>query len=401
MEKEIKAPGLKWIKRRASATPYWVADEADVANGFTPKSVNLTHLRDKPEILYAQCNAYQAEMLLWREGHRRDPLAFDGTIRAVLSIYQCHEDSTYHTLKPSSRVPYDFYLAAVEGHIGKRQVASISGLDIKRWHRIWSSDGEHLAAATMSVAVLEAALRFGKIARLEGCASLLYIIRETRRDLPKPKSRTATLTADQVVAARKAAHAAGRPSRALAYAMVYESVLRLWDVIGQWWPLDAPGMSDVIDPERERKWFGLQWEHIADGVVAYTPSKTDGTTEARIIYPLAKAPMVLEELQHWPEAKRTGPMIVEETTGLPYDNKEFSKRWNADAKAAGIPAKIWARDLRASAVTESRAYGVTKDDARKVAGHTSERTTDVYDRAVLEAAERFANARVEGRKTKR
>jgi integrase len=398
MEEEIKAPGLKWIKRRAGSTPYWIADEADVANGFTPKSVNLSHLRGDPYILIAQCNAYQAEMLLWRAGHRRDPLAYDGTVRAVLGIYQRHEQSSYHALKPSSRVPYDFYLAAVEGHIGKRQVRDVTGLDVKRWHGVWSSEGEHLAAASMSLAVLEAALRFGKIARLEGCALLLEIIRETRRDLPKPKSRTATLSAEDVIAARAAAHRAGRPSRALAYAMVYESVLRLWDVIGQWVPIDGSGISDVIDAERGKKWFGLQWEDIGeDMVVRYVPSKTSGSTGVEIVYPLAKAPMVLEEFAHWPADRRKGPMIIEEGRGLPYDNVEFSKRWNADARLAGIKPGIWARDLRASAVTEGRARGASTDDTRKVAGHTSERTTGIYDRAVLEAAERFADARIRGR----
>lgn len=397
---EVKAPGLKWIKRRAGRAPYWVADEAAVAAGYLPKSVNLAHLRDQPEIMVAQCNALQAEMLLWRTGHRRDPLAFDGTVLAVLSIYQRHEDSPFHTLKPSTLKPYRHYLGAVEGHIGKRRIASISGLDIKRWHRIWSSEGRHPAAASMALAVFEAALSFGKIARLDGCAALLDIIRETRRKLPKPRPRTASLTADQVVAVRAAAHAAGRPSRALAYAMVYESVLRLWDVIGQWHPLDAEGLSQTIDPERGQKWFGLRWEDIdADQLVRYVPSKTAERTGAAVIYPLAKAPMVQEELRHWPEEKRRGPMIVSEDTGLPYLSRSFAKMWKADAKAAGLPAGVWARDLRASGVTEGRAGGATRDDARQVAGHTSERTTEIYDRAVLQAAERFADARLKGRKT--
>jgi len=77
-------------------------------------------------------------------------------------------------------------------------------------------------------AVLEAALSFGKIARLDECSELLDIVREARRSLPRPRSRTQTMTAAQVIAARKAAHAAGFPSRALAYALVFESVLRLW-----------------------------------------------------------------------------------------------------------------------------------------------------------------------------
>ena len=42
--------------------------------------------------------------------------------------------------------------------------------------------------------------------------------------------------------------------------------------------------------------------------------------------------------------------------------------------------------------------GVSTDDAAKVAGHSGKRTTAVvYDRAVLEAAGRFADARIQGR----
>ena len=42
---------------------------------------------------------------------------------------------------------------------------------------------------------------------------------------------------------------------------------------------------------------------------------------------------------------------------------------------------MWARDLRAS----------------KVAGHSGKKSTRIYDRAVVEAADRFAEARVKGR----
>lgn len=400
MEQKIKdAPGLKWRRRATITTPYWVAGEADVAAGYQPKTVNLSHLVDTPEILAAQCRALQAELELWRAGHRRDPLAWDGTVRALLSIYQMHPESPYQKLRPSSLQSYNHYLKALEGHIGRRRVSDISGLDIKKWHRVWSSEGRHLAAAAMARAVLEAALSFGKIARLEGCSELLDIVREARRKLPRPRSRTQAMTAPQVIAARKAAHAAGNPSRALAYALVFETALRLWDVIGQWYPLDWPGMSMVIDPDRRRKWFGLQWEDIGpDLLVRYTPSKTSDRSGATIVYPLAKAPMVLEELRHWPPERRRGPVIVWEETGLPYINRSFSKMWRRDARAAGIPPGVWARDLRASAVTEGRAAGAARDDAQKVAGHSSERSTTIYDRAVLEAAERFAEARIAGRK---
>lgn len=91
-------------------------------------------------------------------------------------------------------------------------------------------------------------------------------------------------------------------------------------------------------------------------------------------------------------------MVVSEQSGLPYRASIFAQRWTVDRKAAGLPSNLWARDLRASGITEGRASNVSTDDAAKVAGHSSKRTTAaVYDRAVLEAADRFADARVKRR----
>lgn len=400
---KIKAPGLKWIKRAKGHTPVWVADEADVKKGFTPKTVNLRDLADQPDILIARCNVLQAEMHLWRAGHRRDAMAFDDTVRSLLSIYQRHAESPFHDLKPGSQYPYKHYLARLEGHIGSRRIDSIDGVDIKRWHKVWSSGGKHLAAAAMSRAVLEAALSFGIALRLDGCADLSAIIREVRKKLPRSKARTQSMTAADVDRVRDAAHKHHRPSRARAYAFAFETTLRLWDVTGQWVPIDSAGMSDVVDVEKGLKWFGLRWEDIGDDlVVRYTPSKTSDTTGKTIVYPLAEAPMVLEEMTHVPQERRKGPIIVSEATGLPYHEEAFQRGWRRDRKTAGIESDIWARDLRASGITEARAADASIDDAARVAGHASRKMTEqVYDRATLEASERFAKRRKEHRETKR
>jgi hypothetical protein len=394
-----KAVGLKWIKRAAGHVPVWVADEADVKRGYEPKTVNLSYLKDEADMLVAKCNSLQADMLLWRTGYRRDAMAFDGTVRSLFSVYQRDEESAFHELKPGSLVPYRHYIAKLEEHIGPRRVDAISGIDIKKWHRIWSSDGKHLAAASTCRAILEAAVKHGILRRFPGCIELREIIRTARADLPSPRRREAVITADEAIAARLAAHAAGRPSSALLYAIAYETTLRLWDVFGQWWPIEKGGVSDIVDAGRGLKWFGLRWEHIDENLVLrYTPSKTSGTTGKTVIYPLSKAPMVLEELEHWPHDKRVGPVIVSEATGLPYNSRAVTDRWGDDRLAAGIDPRSWARDLRASGITEGRAAGANTDDAAKVAGHTNTKTTSsVYDRAGEEAAGRFADARIKGR----
>ena len=133
-------------------------------------------------------------------------------------------------------------------------------------------------------------------------------------------------------------------------------------------------------------------------VLRYHPTKTEDSTGLMISYPLAKAPMVIEELAHWPQEVRTGPMVRSEETSLPYRSQIFRQRWSVDRKTAKLPSTLWARDLRASGITEGRASDVSTDDAAKVAGHADKATTSrVYDRAVLEAADRFADARIRGR----
>ncbi len=65
---------------------------------------------------------------------------------------------------------------------------------------------------------------------------------------------------------------------------------------------------------------------------------------------------------------------------------------------AGLHKELWARDLRASAVTEGRRGNASTDDASKVAAHASARTTaEVYDREKPEAQRRFAQARLAAR----
>lgn len=393
---EISAPGLKWIQRRASRTPVWVAS----AKGYEPRTVNLSHLRDVPEQLMAKCALLQAEMNAWLAGLRDNERQFDGTLKSILEKYQTEPDSSYFALRPKSRKPYDFYIAKLIHEVGDRRIDKISGIDLKRWHDAWSSNGKHLAAAKMMRAVIDAAVTYGVMSRITPCIELREVLKAASRRLPGPKRREIVITADEVIALRKAAHAAGRPSSALAYALVYETTLRLWDTIGQWVPMDAPGVSEVINPRTGNKWFGLRWEDIdANLVLRYVPSKTSMKTGLAVSYPLSQAQMVMEELEHWPEDKRAGPVIVYEKNGRPYLSEVFSSMWSADRAASGAQEGAWARDLRASGITEARAAGISTDDAAKVAGHASTKTTSaVYDRAALEAAERFATARTKGRK---
>jgi integrase len=397
MEQERpRAPGLKFRKRGRGRVAYWAPSTEAVKAGYPSGFVPLERFQDSPADLIYRCRTLQADMQLWLDEFRKDRLPFDGTIGAVLRLYQVHADSPFRTLAPGTRKPYISYLARLERHIGKRRVATVIGLDVKEWFKVWSSEGATPAAGRMAVAVLKSALKFACAAGHAAECRPLRTVLEKDVSFPATKPRTAVVTAEGVNAARRAAHEAGRPSRALCYALQFETVLRQWDVRGQWVPLSAPVLSDVVDGQD--KWIGLRWEHIgADLVLRYRPSKTSGTTGAEIVADLTKCPMVLEEIALL-EGTRVGPMIVHEATGRPYRESAWERGWRKDRKAAGLPTTLWNRDLRASAITEARAGNASLDDASKVAGHAKPKITgEVYDREKLEAFRRFAEARKSGR----
>lgn len=385
-----KAKGLVWIR----GEPKWVAPKKDREAGCRPKTVRLSHVKDNPEQIVALCKICEAQLDLWRSGYDRLEKDWDHTIGMLLERYQSDAESPYQSLRPGSLVPYRHYIPKLIDEIGTRTVIGVTGVDLMRWHKVWSEGDAHLAASAMKRAVLAAAVSYGIMLRFDGCADFLTVIKETNKKIPHPRRREYVITAEQVIAARKSAHENGRPGWALAYALAYETTLRLWDVIGQWVPLSAEGVSDVT--AYGKKWFGLRWEDIGpDLVLRYVPSKTSGKTGKSVTYPLTSAPMVLEELAYWPEPRK-GPVVLDGKR--PVFAARFQKQWRTDANAAGIDSKVWARDLRASGITEARAGDANLDDAAMVAGHSGKHTTGaVYDRANLQAAERFAEARLKER----
>jgi hypothetical protein len=199
----------------------------------------------------------------------------------------------------------------------------------------------------------------------------------------KPKPRKHAPTAAQVIAARRAAHANGAPSRALVYALQFETTARQWDWIGSWVPLSDPRISDIT--EGNTKWIGPRWSDVDDDMVlSIKPSKTESTTEVEISYDLSACPMVMEELALIPEAKRTGPLVLNPNTSLPYHPDAFRKGWRKDYALADIPRQVWNRDTRAGGITEGMLSGASKDDRRRLAGHSKEEQIADYERLTVD-----------------
>lgn len=399
-QKRISAPGLKYRTRAGGAVvPIWCARPDAIKAGWTLKTVNLS---ETPiELLKDRCDRLQREMLSFLNKKDMKP-GFDGSIRSVIDLYMEHEESSYHRLKPSSRHPYDSYLKRLRGQIGERNVTKVTGLDVIGWHKLWRAPAkpggkELLGAASMAIAVLKSALNWAIVCGHKECMDLRNILGSEALGLPSPGSRTQAPTAAQIEKARAAAHALGRPSAALAYAIQFETAARQWDVIGEWVPLSHPLPSAVI--ASDKKWIGPSWgANVSKMVLTITPTKTNTTTKARTHVDLSLCPMVIEELARQPADVRSGPLIVNETTGVPYTTREFREFWAKVRAAAGLSSDLWNRDIRAGALTEGGEAAASSDDRRKLAGHADEKMTqEVYDRDILEGSNRVVVARVEFR----
>ena len=363
-----KPPGLKWIKRRSGSEPYWVAPADAVKAGFSPRTVPL---RGTPEhALFAVCARLTAEAGAYMAGSMTRERPYDGTLGHLIDLYLDHPQSGFQKLKPDTQRIYRLYALRIAGPLGARKVAGISGLDVLRWHKAWTTEGEHIAAGAMTLAVLKAVAKFAVLHRIPGAVDFRESVRAI--SVPKPKPRTTVITANQVVALRRAAHAAGAPSLALLYAIQFETGLRLWDCLA------------------------LQWSQVRGSVLTVTPSKTEGTTGKTVQFDLDCCPMVIEEFALY-RRDRIGPIVAREATGLPWAPKAARHAWNRIRKAAGLPASYWGRDIRASASTEARQGGASTDDTAKVAAHSKGVQSRVYDRDVLEAHRRVQQARIKRR----
>lgn len=396
----LPTPGLKWKKRAAGLVPYW--EGAKEAPDYPVRSANLDHLTD-PLLLSARCVRLHEELLKWKRGGRDPSPIFDGTFKALLEIYERDPDSPFNTtVKPKTRKSYLVYLRSLNAHIGEMVIDKVDGRDVKRWFDVWADREEpgkqhspyrKLGAGRMAWAVLRAATTFGVVCRLDGCAAFNAILGELT--FPALKPRVAAPTAGQIVAARKAAHADGAPLRALCYALQYETALRQGSIIGEWIALDDPRPSSII--HKGRKWIGLTWAHIDQhSILRLVHGKTENTTGARGVYDLSVCPMVMEEIERIPAEQRTGPLIVS-STGYPYSERGFLDAWRKDFKAAGIPAEVWNRDLRAGSNTEASAGGASVEDRAKVAGHSKQMNARVYDRDTVEAHRRVMEAKKRAR----
>ncbi len=170
---------------------------------------------------------------------------------------------------------------------------------------------------------------------------------------------------------------------ALAQAFQQDCAFRQKDVIGEWVPIAEPIESAVVSKDGTMKWVrGLTREEVDENMVLRHQTSKRGQV---LTFNLLDCPAVMEE---WGFAPASGPLIVDPETDLPYEAWKFRRIWRRMADVADVPKGLWNMDTRSGRITAVINAGATLEDARKLAGHENQKTTQRYSRDIGSAINR-------------
>jgi hypothetical protein len=379
---KTQSPGLLKVARKNGKTDYyWRADRAVKGNPrvkeYPDQSINLNSVSaaDRP----SRCQKEKNRLLDWLANGKPNPLRFDGTIASLAKIYEIHPDSPIRDVRHGTRVSYLNEAKILVKAVGKRRIDQVNGVDVRRWHRKASAPKEkggnpRLRRGQGLVRHLRRIVKFGASLKLPECSEFKDILSDLRITTPPPREEAPELR--HVLAIIEQAHKVGRPSIALAQAIMFELTIRQSNVIGQWEPIANGETESGIVSNGQRWGDGLLWQHISNGILKLKTSKTGKTGRWQIDeYPILKA-----EIDKVAIEKRTGPMIIDENAGRPYFHRHFARNFREIARLAGVPDEIWSRDFRAGGITESFDAGADLPQTQTLAQHTDPKMTIRYNR---------------------
>lgn len=365
-------PGYQ-SRRRSDGTQahYWNPARA---SSKAPKGLPLRPLPDtlSDDAIAAQCRAWTDELLADLDG-RNMPAVYDGTIASLIVLYRTDESSPYQALKHATKIrDYDPSLRLISKTVGARQIPALKGEDFRRWYREWGKGGL-TRRAHGAIRKLRSVLSYGVEQKLGGCSQAREILSLIRFATPEP--RRVKMEYAHAKAICDKAIELGRPSIALTQAIQWDTALRRIHIIGEWLPVAEGDTGGII--RGKTKWRGLTAADISSDKVLTVPVTSKGKAATR--HDLTACPLVLEVLKAV-TLPNLGPLIVSEKTGIPYRENYYAQDWREVAKAAGIPEDVWSMDARAGAISEAEEATGDLDAARKMAGHTTTKTTLVYVR---------------------
>lgn len=324
------------------------------------------------------------------------------TIKDLIESYQTHKVSSFHKLRYHNRKWQATMLARIGRLYGHFLLKDIRYVTAKEWHMDWLGSENKVAIAHALIGTLRTLAGFGlTLLEDEECERLCLVLNKLK--VPQCEPRTSVITAEHAIAIRRVAKDQFRYSIALAQSLQFELILRQKDVIGEYVPHTEKGISDIVTSKE--KWIrGLRWEEIDENLMLH---HVTSKKQKILVVDLKMAIMVLEELDlRWwetlvvedPNTKvvtvhrellpASGPLIVSETTGMPYHADDFRRKWRLLADMAGVPKTVRNQDSRAGGISEARDAGAEIEHVREAATHSDIAQTRKYDRNV---ANKIAN----------
>lgn len=317
-------------------------------------------------------------------------------ILQLSDAYLTDPDSPFNsTVKPLRHVTREGYrrlIGRLVKEMGDRELDGLGTRDLLHAHAEWIA-GDRVAMAHSLATMLRILIGFGAtILEDAQCQRIKGLLSGLRFQNSRP--RTAWINAKQAEAIRDVATRHNHFGIALAQAFQFDCALRQKDVIGEWLPISDPTPSAIVSADGSEKWVrGITREEVdTDMVLTHKTSKRGQV----LSFPLGKCPSIEEE---WFSAPASGPLILDDETGLPYEAWKFRREWRRLATEAGVPKNVWNMDSRSGRITMILASGATLEDARKLAGHENQNTTSRYSRGIHDAINRSLEAALKDGKT--
>jgi hypothetical protein len=274
----------------------------------------------------------------WTPGPTKSVLPpYDGTFAGLIHCYFTDKRSPFHNLKHSVSVSYGSTLKRMSREIGKDFVVDWNAQIIRSHYDRWAGDGK-IAMGHEMIGKLRLLSSFGAIElNDDACIRLNGILGSMRFPVSKGDGQP-RLTREQARAIRITARESfGWDSIALAAALQFElPKLRLVDIIGEWVPLSDSDKSDIM--KGSEKWVrGLRWSDIDESMMLRRTLTSGRRNQHKAVeYSLRRSQMTMEEINRVPAAKRNGPMIICEFSGIPWTGPEFRRKWRIVAEKAGV-----------------------------------------------------------------
>lgn len=260
------------------------------------------------------------------------------TLGELVDTFLTDPRSSHHKLRFKTRDHSGAMHERIKRMKGDLRLSSMSKSDLQDLYKEWSGHGSKPAIGHALMGRLRALLTFGsEILENEDCQRLSGIFRSLHFEAPK--KRVERLTAEHAEAICTVARSQSRYSIALAQAIQFGTDFRQRDTIGEWVPIAEPGIS-VVTNSKKQKWLrGLRWEELdANMILTHVTS----ARQKIISVDLNTVPMVIRELGYSDRSKlpASGPIIISESTGLPYHADDYRRKWREIANLAGVPPTV-------------------------------------------------------------